>query len=164
MRKKRTTPKKVSKNGKPLGRPDSHPFDPVIADRVVAELTEKSLRKICEADDMPSRMIIVGWMLNNDEFSARCARARVEQADYMDDLIIDAAERTNAQNANAQRVKIGAYQWRAARLKPKRYGDKLDLNVAGQEDGVPIRTLAITATDPVEAARMYREMVKADDA
>ena len=51
-------------------------------------------------------------------------RAREWQADYMDDLILETANDCTAETAQADRVKIGAYQWRAARLKPKVYGDR----------------------------------------
>lgn len=64
----------------------------------------------------------------------------------MDDLILDAAEKTNANNANAMRVKISAYQWRASKLQPRRYGDKLDLNIGGQPEN-PI-ALGITFAEP----------------
>ena len=36
-------------------------------------------------------------------------------------------------------MKIGAYQWRAAKLAPKKYGDRI-LNEHTGADGGPIRT------------------------
>jgi len=55
-------------------------------------------------------------------------RARVceSQADYMDDLILDTANACTPESSPADRVKIGAYQWRASRLKPKVYGGHRD--------------------------------------
>jgi hypothetical protein len=143
------------------GRPSEYTVE--IAQRIIDQLPELSLRKICMQKGMPTRNTVVRWQDADPEFDAKCARARIAQADYMDDLILDTANSTTESNAQAARVKIGAYQWRAARLKPKRYGDKLDLNVAGQEGGAPIRTLAVTTevTDPVEAARLYQEMIQA---
>jgi hypothetical protein len=44
----------------------------------------------------------------------------------MDDLILDTANDCTAETAQADKVKIGAYQWRAGRLKPKVYGTLRD--------------------------------------
>jgi hypothetical protein len=53
-------------------------------------------------------------------------RAREWQADYMDDLILDTANACTPESSSADKVKISAYQWRAAKLKPKFYGDYKD--------------------------------------
>lgn len=135
------------------------PYSEEVADRICSLLTQKSLRKICVLPGMPHRVTVMRWMEAMPEFAARCARARIEQAEYMDDLIQDTADGTTECNAQANRVKIGAYQWRAARLKPKKYGDKMDLNVGGQPDGVPVAVARIDTTDPVEAARIYQELM-----
>ena len=52
------------------------------------------------------------------------------QADLMDDKILDVADNSTTETAAADRVKISAYQWRASKLAPKKYGDKLDLTSA----------------------------------
>lgn len=49
----------------------------------------------------------------------------------MDDRILEVADATNEDNAQSARVKIGAYQWRAAKLKPKVYGDRTQLDISG---------------------------------
>jgi hypothetical protein len=68
---------------------------------------------------------VLRWLEEDRDFATKYAYAREMQADLMDDKILEEAERTNELNAAAQRVKIAAYQWRAAKLKPKRYGDKV---------------------------------------
>lgn len=52
----------------------------------------------------------------------------------MDDKILDAARRVDVGelDPNAAKVIISAYQWRASKLQPKRYGDRLDLAVTGE--------------------------------
>jgi hypothetical protein len=142
------------------------PYSDEIAERICDLLTQYSLRKICEMPGMPHRLTVMRWQASNEAFATKCARARTEQADFMDDLIRDTADGTTEYNAQANRVKIDAYKWRAARLKPKKYGEKLDLNVAGQEGGAPIKSEVITTTitDPVEAARLYQEMIAAGKA
>lgn len=92
----------------------------------------ESLRAICASPGMPDRQTILNWLEVDADFSAIYARARVAQADYMDDLILETANRVEEDNAQSARVKIMAYQWRAARLKPKVYGDKLELEHSGK--------------------------------
>lgn len=109
-----------------MARPSS--FSEEIAEKILDSLMDgKSLRWICTADDMPHRATIIRWMSDNADFATRCARAREMQADLMDDLILDTAEETTPENAAASRVKIAAYQWRASKLAPKKYGEKLDI-------------------------------------
>lgn len=96
-----------------------------ICDRMI---NGESLRAICAEDDMPDRSTVLRWMAENGDFATKCARARELQADLMDDLIIETANACTSETAPADRVKIAAYQWRAAKLAPKRYGEKLELN------------------------------------
>lgn len=118
-------------SGRTAGRPSS--YTEVIADRICDELMDgKSLVKICASDDMPNRTTVIRWMAANEDFATRCARARVAQADYMDDLILDVALASTAETAQADRVKISAFQWRASKLQPKKYGDKLELEHSGE--------------------------------
>jgi hypothetical protein len=88
----------------------------------------QSLRTICSDKDMPDKSSVLLWLRTYDEFSTQYARAREEQADAMDDEILDTARSTTNENAQAARVQIDAFKWRAARLAPKKYGDKLDIN------------------------------------
>lgn len=107
-------------------------FSEDIANRICDELIEgRSMRDICAAPGMPNRTTVLRWMDADEAFAAKCARAREMQADYMDDLILDTANACTADTAQADKVKISAYQWRASKLAPKKYGDKLDLNHGG---------------------------------
>jgi hypothetical protein len=125
------------------GRPSL--YSDKIADVIVERIIEgQSLRSICSDEKMPNRATVLRWLDGNEIFAAKYARAREFQGDYMDDLILEAAEQTDEDNAVAQRVKIDAYKWRAAKLQPKRYGDKLDLTSAGEKLGL---------SSEIEAAR-----------
>ena len=104
---------------------------------------------------MPSRDTVMRWQRDNQEFAAICGRAREWQADLMDDMILSAAIQCKPDTANADRVKIDAFKWRAARLAPKRYGDKVSLEHTGSGGG-PVR---MTAVDPIEAAAEYARLM-----
>lgn len=117
-----------------IPRPSS--YTDALADEICGLLIDgESLRKVCERDDMPNRRTVMRWLETQSGFAAKCARARELQADLMDDLILDTAEATTSENAAASRVKIAAYQWRAAKLAPKRYGDSQTLKHTGPNGG-----------------------------
>lgn len=92
----------------------------------------KSMRQICDEPGMPNRSTVLRWMEERPDFASKCARARELQADLMDDLVLEEAKTCTNDNAQAARVRIAAYQWRAAKLAPKRYGDKIA--VGGADD------------------------------
>lgn len=49
----------------------------------------------------------------------------------MDEKILATADSCTPESAAADRVKIAAYQWRAERLKPKAYGNKVGVEATG---------------------------------
>lgn len=113
-----------------MSRPTTYSEE--LADTICDLLMDgNSLVKICEQDGMPHRSTVIRWMAADEDFATRCARAREAQADFMDDKILDVANASTPETAVADRVKIAAYQWRAAKLQPKKYGDKVDLNLSG---------------------------------
>ncbi|MBI9081885.1 MAG: hypothetical protein JEY79_19365 [Pseudodesulfovibrio sp.] len=100
--------------------------------------TGHGLPEIVAMPDMPSRSTIYEWISRNAQASDMYARAREEQADYMADQIVRIAdEEYDPQKA---RVRIDARKWVAAKLKPRRYGDKVQADVTGD--------LRITWADP----------------
>lgn len=106
------------------GRPSSYTNE--IAELICERLANgESLLRICNEDGMPSRMTVYNWLLNKQDFFDKYVRAREIQADHMDDLVNETARVCTPFNAQAVRVQIDAYKWRAAKLKPKSYGDKI---------------------------------------
>lgn len=88
----------------------------------------KSLRQICEAEGMPSRSTVQKWLTEDAGLSDQYARARSLQADHYAEEIIEIADNTSAQSDhNRDRLRIDARKWVAAKLAPKKYGDKLDV-------------------------------------
>jgi len=97
-----------------------------------------SLRSICSASDMPNKVTVLRWLNDpEDELAPIIARAREFQADALDDDIQDITQRMlrGEIGANEARVAIWAIQWRAAKLKPKKYGDKQQLEHTGPGGG-----------------------------
>lgn len=130
-----------------VGRPSL--YSPELADKICDQLSDGiSLRKICEADDMPAKITVLMWLRTNEEFLNQYTRARTEQADSLADEITDIADTET--DANKARVRIDARKWVASKLKPKVYGDKVDVTTAGKELPMPIIAFPNTTHDVTE--------------
>lgn len=111
-------------------------YSETLADAICERLIDgESLVKICADESMPNRSTVMRWMQADEAFATKCARARVLQSDLMDDMILDCAKACTPETAAADRVKISAYQWRASKLEPKKYGDKIEQTHQGPGGG-----------------------------
>ena len=92
-----------------------------------------SLRKVCEAKDMPSVSTVYEWHSKYPEFSEQYARAKEDSADSDADRIEEIAEKVlDGEYEPAQaRTAIDAYKWTAGKKRPKRYGDKIQTEHSG---------------------------------
>lgn len=102
-----------------------------IADSICEGLIEgKSLRSMCLADDMPSAATVCRWLGEQPQFAEQYARAREEQAETLADEIVDIADGRKPvedgveRDVQRDRLAVDARKWVAAKLKPKKYGDK----------------------------------------
>ena len=100
-----------------------------------------SPRSICRDDTIPSRSTVMGWLFDgeHEEFSEQYARARKVQAEVLADELTDIAddgsndfttdkdgkETVNHEHIQRSRLRVDTRKWVAAKLLPKRYGDKL---------------------------------------
>lgn len=111
----------------------------------------EGLVRICEDPKLPCRDAIMSWMRraegeDGEWLNSKYARAREAQADYYADEIVDIAddserdymvdengrEMFNGENVQRSRLRIDTRKWVAGKLRPKKYSDKLDLNVQGE--------------------------------
>jgi hypothetical protein len=124
-----------------IGRPSE--YTPEMAATICARLAEgEPLTRMCKEPDMPNVVTVYRWMAKHEEFCKLYARAREDQADTMADQIIDIADETG--DPHDKRVRVDARKWIAAKLKPKRYGDK---QIHTGPDGESAPVLHVTATD-----------------
>lgn len=75
---------------------------------------------------MPERSTVYLWLLKHKEFSDMYARAKEDSADVDADDIKEIADDLT-EDPQSRRVRIDARKWIASKLKPKKYGDKLEL-------------------------------------
>jgi len=102
----------------------------------------ESMRAICRDDFMPPRWQIYEWLAENKTFSDQYARACEIRADAVFDDIFeiaddnqsdvitnpDGTERLNSDVVQRAKLRIDTRKWALARMQPKKYGDKIDLN------------------------------------
>jgi len=86
----------------------------------------KSLREICAMGGMPGASTVYAWLGQYREFSDMYARAREVQADVLADEVIEIAD--TEPDPNRARVMIDARKWLASKLRPKKYGDRVELD------------------------------------
>ena len=131
------------------GRPTLYSDE--LADEICERLAAgRSLLAICrDDDDMPDRSTVLRWQSARPDFAAKCVRAREFLADYEhDDMVeIERDVRSGALDPHAAKVILSSKQWRAAKLAPKKYGDKLEQTVQGPDGGPLVVTWLTPGSD-----------------
>jgi len=84
---------------------------------------------------MPSQPQVYRWIEEREDFREGYSRARLLAGDALFDAIGDIREqvRTGKLDASAARVIIDALKWQAARLSPRKYGDRTQLDATAAE-------------------------------
>ncbi|MDG3577135.1 terminase small subunit protein [Rhizobium sp. YJ-22] len=113
-----------------------------ICDRLASGL---SLRAVCRNKAMPSKSTVFKWLAQNAAFADQYARAREAQADtFVDEMVAIAdtpkigqktkrtgdgkVEVTTFDMTEHRRLQIETRKWVAARMRPKKYGDRIDVD------------------------------------
>jgi hypothetical protein len=149
------------------GRPTD--YSPELASRICAELAAgKSLKSVCDLKGMPSRNSIFTWLGKYPDFLEKYETAKQEAADLLAEEIIEIADdgrndymevqqdgggvayKFNKEHVQRSRLRVDARKWIAAKLKPKKYGDKVTTELTGANGGPvqQITTIEIKAVDP----------------
>lgn len=124
------------------------------------------MRKICQEDGMPSAGTVCRWLTEKQTFREQYAKAREAQADALFEEILDIAdeaqtvEKTVGNGEDAERVvvfdsvavarnrlRVDARKWMAGKLRPKKYGEKLELS-GDADNPLTIQTIKRVIIDP----------------
>lgn len=118
------------------------------ADTICARIAGgESLRAICEGEGMPDKATVFRWLADdaNTAFRDQYARAREMQADTLFDDILEISDdarndwmerngddaegyELKGEHIQRSRLRVDARKWMAGKLRPKVYGDKVDLS------------------------------------
>ncbi len=138
----------TKKPKRPIGRPTIYTSD--LAAKLCNEIAKgKSLRKVCLAEDMPDITTVFDWLRIHKEFIQQYARATDERTEAHQELILDLGDEAIAlsqelkgpqANAAVQAVKLKAdnLKWVMSKMKPKKYGDKIDMTSDGKALPTPL--------------------------
>ena len=159
------------------GRPVE--YTEAIADEVCLRLTEgEPLVRICKSSHLPDVSTIYRWLIRFPLFCEMYTRAREEQADTNADEIIAIADEDpkfteyKDKDGNVVDVKIDtayvAYQklriesrkWTAAKLKPRKYGERIAME--GVDGGAPIGTVDLSTSYLAEVIKNLEMKKRAD--
>jgi hypothetical protein len=132
------------------GRPSIYTQE--LADTICERLAlGESMRTVCASEDMPSLSTVFKWLREDEKFSQQYARAKQESADYMAEELLEIAddgtndymekERPDGSTYTAldqehiqrSRLRIDTRKFLMAKMKPKRYGDQLDVTSGGDK-------------------------------
>lgn len=170
---------------RPMGNPPM-PFDQAVADYICERFATEpiSLKTIvdqgkAEFEQFPGVTTVYRWLDENPSFAKNYARGKDAQADLMAEDVVEIAddgrndymERLNFDGANKgweingeavarSRVRIDARKWMAAHLKPKKYGDKLDID---QTLGVSTDLAALLNRTAITGQRLIASDVEEKD-
>jgi hypothetical protein len=127
----------------------------------------RSLRTICEADDMPTDRTIFRWLAADEKFRQQYALAREAQTEALAEDILEIADDgtndwmerkhgdsvawvENGEAIQRSKLRVDSRKWLMSKMAPKKYGDKITQELQNP-DGSPIAggpTIIFTGAPP----------------
>jgi len=159
---KREIPKVPEEEPK-MGRPTKYNED--IADQICSEIAHstKGLNSIVKKIGI-NPDTVYEWLNVHKEFSEKYTRAREMQADFLADEVIRVAkttrigkktvskewgdETTTGDAVDRSRLIVDALKWKASKLAPKKYGDRIDHTTGGEPIEMKPQPLIVYNTAP----------------
>jgi hypothetical protein len=122
------------------------------------QVSHEGLNTLCKKRNS-SAPAFYDFMELDDKYTELYTRARERQADYLADLIHEVAfdgsrddtPFTGGNHVQRDKLKVESLKWTAAKLKPKKYGEKIDVTSDGNE--LEAQTVIVnlgTGVDPNE--------------
>lgn len=130
------------------GRPTL--YSKKLADEICTKLAEgKSMRSVCREEKMPEMETVWRWLREKQDFNEQYVRATQERTEAQNELLLELGDQAialsqsvdfKASNAVVSAVKLKAdnLRWSMSKMKPKKYGDKVDLTSGGEKLPTPI--------------------------
>ena len=163
---------KPTKEKRSIGRPRILPREKIMTRlcEIIAQ-SNKGLRTAVKEINQEFKLkidvgMIFDWLDDSPELAQRYVRAKEEQADYLVDEMLQIADDTsddeifvevddasgksakkviNHEAISRSRLRVDTRKWIASKLKPKRYGEKLDV---GSSEPVEVRIKVIYEDKP----------------
>ena len=142
-------------------------YSPELAEDICERLADgASLNSISKLEGMPTEATIRRWAIaDRDGFAAKYAQARevgyLKMADELVDIAddnsrdvtvdADGKESVDYEVVARSRLRVDTRKWMLARMLPKVYGDKTQVELAGK-DGGPLGFVLMGSPEPASAA------------
>lgn len=151
---------------KKLGRPSK--YSPDLAAQICNLIAQgNSLRKICRQENMPDMKTVFTWMPLFPDFLQQYTRAYEQRAEHLFEQILEIADDStndyietehgivfNQENYQRSRLRVDSRKWFLARMNPKKYGDKQNVEVSG--------TVTLEALVKASQAKLEPQTIDAD--
>jgi hypothetical protein len=133
----------------PAGRPSD--YNQEIAAQICARISVgESIIKITSEPGMPAEKTVYTWLFKHEEFAQEYRRARELQAEHYADEIVSLADECmvgqktevtsdgktkviTGDMVDRSRLRVDARKWTCSKLLPKKYGDKVSMDVTNSD-------------------------------
>lgn len=135
------------------------PWTDDIIETICARLASgESIHGMAGKDGLPSEPTIYRYMAQNEAFRAKADEARRAQQEYEADYCVQIADEAAPEEAQVAKLRIWARQWRASKLAPKKYGDRItqDMNHSGE---ITTRAVNMSEREIIERYKQQQEQV-----
>lgn len=152
-------------DAKKNGRPSK--YTEKIAEEICTRIASgETVIRMCRDEHLPSEKTVYSWLMMDDKkaFLQNYEKARAIAAERMAEELIDIADngtndwmqaedpdnpgyKYNGEHVQRSRLRVDTRKWAAARLLPKKYGDKIQQEHSGKVD----TTTQIIVNDPKTA-------------
>ena len=128
----------MAKNGRPTI------YSPQLGVEICNRISSgESVRSIGRDAKMPEAKSIYNWLRDEDkkEFLQQYSTAIDTRSELLADEVIELADesvedivgdKSDAARVQARKLQVDARKWAASKMKPKKYGDKVDVTSAGE--------------------------------
>lgn len=102
-------------------------YSKVVCERICRRIAEGEMwSKMANDADMPAYATLYDWLRKHPDFREDYEMAREMAADRRAEKALEVAEATTPSTVSADRLKVSALQWYAAKGNPRRYGRKAE--------------------------------------
>ena len=150
----KTLAEKTTKNGAIMGRPVKWPQEHPVWREIVAQVSAgKSVSTVLAQGNMPNWTSFQAMLAQDDKLREAYDKAIQDRADKLADEILELSDEKMPEGLEGamasawvqqKRMQVDARKWIASKLKPRTYGDRIDMTVRDER---------ISVIDALEAAK-----------
>lgn len=153
------------------GRPTKYTIEIAKQICLAISTSNKGLFYICSHnDEFPDRKTVYAWLSKHPEFRNMYAEAKMQQADYLSEEIIEIADDStndtefkrgekveNREWVNRSRLRVDTRKWLASKLYPRVYGDKIQSDINAKVEAKVDATISVDESRRALAAKFAKD-------